>query len=184
MKITGADIRKQEFPRKIRGFDPLDVNAFLQFVADAVDQLQTRNAELTEQCAEMSDRIEELQERDQRLQQSLQAVNDLREEVKTRAENLLKSSEKESMRMRKRAEEDSARIRQEAEWNSRRLRDDVSSLEKLREKAIFDLAELLRSHGRFLEHEAERLGIDLSSISGGEGGKVVPINHKAESEGS
>ena len=30
MKMTGTDIRTQEFPKKLRGYDTLDVIAFLQ----------------------------------------------------------------------------------------------------------------------------------------------------------
>ncbi len=183
MKITGVDIRKQEFPRKFRGYDTLDVNAFLQFVADAVDQQHAKGEELEERCAELSRRVEETERRGKLLEESLKAVNDMREEVKDRAEGLLESARAESEKLRNQAEEDAARLRQEAEWNSRRLREEVSSLEKLRDKSLLDLAELIRSHGRLLESEANRLGVELPGFSAAGGGKVVPINKKAEGEG-
>ena len=109
MKITGVDIRKQEFPRKFRGYDTLDVNAFLQFVADAVDRQHAKNEELEERCAELSRRVEETERREKLLEESLQAVNDMREEVKDRAENLLESARAESEKMRNQAEEDAPR---------------------------------------------------------------------------
>ena len=183
MKITGMDIRKQEFPRKFRGYDTLDVIAFLQFVADAVDQQHAKNEELEERCAELSRRVAETERREKLLEESLKAVNDLREEAKGQADSLLESAKAEAEKMRNRAEEDAARLRQESEWNSRRLREEVSSLEKLRDKSLIDLAELIRSHGRLLESEAKRLGVELPAFSAAEGDKVVPINHKAEGKG-
>ena len=181
MKLTGADIRRQDFPRKMRGYDPFDVDAFLQVVADTADQLNMKNEELTEEVVELDKKVAEMQHQRDQLERSLQAVNDLREEVRTRTEALLENALAEAEQIMNLAEEDSSRIRQEAEWNSRRLREETSSLEKLRDKTIRDFAELLGTQTRLLANEAERMGVDILAA---DSGKVVPINHKAEGEGS
>ncbi len=182
MKLTGSDIRKQDFPRKMRGYDMLDVNAFLQFVADAVDQLNARNDEMNEQCADFMRQIEKMREREDRLEKSLRAVNELREEVRTRADASIENARSEADRLIHQAEEDASRIRQESDWNSRRLKDEVTSLEILREKTLQNFAGLLRTQTRLLENEADRLGIDISEVTGTEAGKVVSINQKSEGE--
>lgn len=184
MKMTGTDIRTQEFPKKLRGYDTLDVNAFLQFVADEVDHQNARYEELSGQNAEISQRLKELQDKESLLEKSLQAVNELREEVKTQSEAVLESSRAESERITKHAGEEASRILEEAEWNSRRLKEEVASLEKLRDKTLKDLAGLLRTQTSFLESEAQRLDIDISDLAAPGGANVFPINKKAESEGS
>ncbi len=183
MKLTGTDIRKQDFLRKMRGYDTLDVNAFLQFVADAVDHLNADNNELNEKCAQLSRKVSEMVAREARVERRIHAVNELREESKTRSEQLLENSKAEAEKMVTQAGEEASRIREEAEWKSRRLKDEVAALEKLREKTVQNLAEVLRMQTRLLENEADRLGIEIPKISGDEGGNVVPINQKAESEG-
>ncbi len=184
MKMTGTDIRTQEFPKKLRGYDTLDVNAFLQFVADEVDHQNARYEELSEQNTEISHKLEALQDKESRLEGSLQAVNELREEVKTRSEAALVNSRAESERVIKQAGDEASRILQEAEWNSRRLKEEIASLEKLRDKTLKDLAGLLRTQTSLLENEAERLDIDISDLAAPGGTNVFPIKKKAEGEGS
>lgn len=184
MKLTGIDIRTQEFSKKLRGYDTLDVNAFLQVVADEVDHLNARFEELSERNADISRELEALHEKESRLEKSLQAVNELREEVKTRSDAVLENSRAESERMTKQAGEEASRIIKEAEWNARRLKEEVAALEKLRDKTLKDLAGLLRTQTHLLESEAQRLDIDLSDLAAPGGANVVPINKKAEGEGS
>ncbi|MBT3433409.1 MAG: DivIVA domain-containing protein [Nitrospinaceae bacterium] len=184
MKMTGTDIRTQEFPKKLRGYDTLDVIAFLQFVADEVDIQNTKYGELSEENEKLSVRLKELQDKESLLEKSLQAVNELREEVKTNSKTALDHSRAESERIVAQAEEAASRILEEAEWNSRRLKDEVATLEKLRDKTLKDLAGLLRTQTTLLESEAQRLDIDISEISASSGSNIVPINKKAESEGS
>lgn len=89
MKLSGSEIRSQEFPVKLRGYDRLDVDAFLQMVADSVDDLLRRNEELAQQCSELARKITEMEKRDETLQRALVAVNELREEANKRAADLL-----------------------------------------------------------------------------------------------
>jgi len=181
MKLTGGDVRKQEFPKKVRGYDSLDVDSFLQVVADFIDQVNLQNEKLTVEIGQLSKKVAEMQGHRERLELSLQAVSDLREEVKTRSEALLQNTQAEAKKIVNRAREDSTRIRQEAEWNSRRLQEETSSLEKLRDKMIRDFTELLGTQTRLLANEAERMGVEVLAA---ESEKVIPINHKAESDGS
>ncbi len=183
MKLTGGDIRKQDFPRKMRGYDTLDVNAFLQFVADEMDHLNAANEELSEKCAQLSRKVSKMVGREGRIEKSLQAVTAFREETQSQSGQLLENSKAEAERVVTQAEEDASRIRQESEWNSRRLKDEVAALDKLRERTVQNLAEVLHMQTRLLENEADRLGIEIPKISDDEGAKVVPIKHKAESKG-
>ena len=43
MKLTGSDIRSRAFPRRMRGYDRLEVDAFLFAAAEQVDRLVREN---------------------------------------------------------------------------------------------------------------------------------------------
>ena len=52
MRLTAADIRQQQFAVKlIRGFDPQEVDAFLEEIADDFEELARENNLLKEQLA-------------------------------------------------------------------------------------------------------------------------------------
>ncbi|MFQ5630060.1 MAG: DivIVA domain-containing protein, partial [bacterium] len=39
MKLTPLDIKKQEFKKNLRGYDPIEVDAFLEMVANEFESL-------------------------------------------------------------------------------------------------------------------------------------------------
>ena len=182
MKLTGTEVRNQEFSRKMRGYSRLDVDAFLQLVGDAVDGLIRTNEDLTEQISELASRVKKAEEREALLERSLQAMNDLREDAKVRTDALLKTAQDESQGKIRLAEEEAVRIREEAEWSVRRVREDVESLESTRQRALEEFVEFLRSQLHMLENEADRLGIELPTLSNVDIDKIVSINKKVEGE--
>jgi cell division initiation protein len=46
MKLTPLDIRKQEFRKTLRGFDPIEVQTFLEMVGEEYEQLLEKNKQL------------------------------------------------------------------------------------------------------------------------------------------
>ena len=182
MKMNGADIRKQEFPVRLRGYDKLDVDAFMHLAADSVDELLRRNGEIEGRCAEMSGQIEGLKKREEELQKTLTAVSELREEAAKRTQLLVRQAETEAKRILAEAKEEGKKTRQEAADHLHRLRRETSEVEYMRDKIVRELADLLRSHVGFLENEGERLGLDLSPIGREEGGKVIELSQKSEVE--
>lgn len=53
MKLTGSDIRSRAFSRRKRGYDRLEVDAFLFAAAEQVDRLVRENEQLGLQCADL-----------------------------------------------------------------------------------------------------------------------------------
>ena len=109
MKLSGTEIRSQEFPQKMRGYSKLDVDAFLQLVGDTVEGLTHRNEELMERIAEMEFKVKKVAERETLLESSLQAITDLREEMKGRTDSLLKAAQSESRSKIRQAEDEAQR---------------------------------------------------------------------------
>ncbi len=57
MNITPLDIRKQEFGRKMRGYDPEEVHGFLERVASALEEANAAVATLEERMKEAEGRL-------------------------------------------------------------------------------------------------------------------------------
>lgn len=62
MKITPLSIKRQEFKRNIRGYDPDEVNTFLEIIADEFDQLQKQNEELSAQVTQLQKKLQDYQQ--------------------------------------------------------------------------------------------------------------------------
>lgn len=184
MRLTGSDIRKQEFPGRMRGYDKLDVDAFLQLTADTVDDLMRQNTELEDRCAHLAKKMGDSQAREEQLQKTLQTVNDLRDEVRGQAERLLEETRAEAERILKSARGEAALLQESGERDTQRAHREVARLEEVRDRLFRDLSEMIRAHARMLEGESDRFGLDLSRLAGEESGKIIPLGQKAEGERS
>ena len=58
MRLTPIQIRKQEFAKKMRGFDPEEVEAFLVTAASDFEELLKENMELRAQKSVLTEEIQ------------------------------------------------------------------------------------------------------------------------------
>ena len=84
-RLTAMEIEKQEFRRKLRGWDPEEVQLYLKSVAAEVERLNLENAELHEELGLLRARLEEGREKQERLQETLVSAQQMSEEIKDRA---------------------------------------------------------------------------------------------------
>jgi len=59
MRLTPLDIRKQPFMKKLMGFDPDQVNSFLEQVASEYEQIVRQNDELSAQVREQTSQLDQ-----------------------------------------------------------------------------------------------------------------------------
>lgn len=86
MRLTPIDVRQQQFAMKLfRGLDPQEVEAFLEEVAEDLEELQRENALLKEQLAALEDRMRGFGEKERALQETLLTTQKLAEEYKESA---------------------------------------------------------------------------------------------------
>ena len=97
MKLTPLDIQQQEFKVSIRGYDRIEVQAFLGTVADAVENLLKENAALKERSEMMEGQIINLRQKEA-------ALNDLLMSTHAMAENMKQSAQREADLTMKEAE--------------------------------------------------------------------------------
>lgn len=85
MRLTPIDVRQQQFATKFRGFDPQEVDAFLEEVAEDLEELQRENALLKEQLTAVEERMRGVEGKERVLQETLVTAQKLAEEYKENA---------------------------------------------------------------------------------------------------
>lgn len=71
MKLTPLDVKKQEFKKVMRGFDPIEVETFLGMVATEMEELTRANRELKDKVIELEARLQDYRSVEKTLQQTL-----------------------------------------------------------------------------------------------------------------
>jgi len=84
-RLTAMDIENQEFGRKLRGYDPQEVNLFLKSVAENVERITLENGEMLEELGRLRDQMEQLRAHEKTLQETLVSAQRMTEEMKDRA---------------------------------------------------------------------------------------------------
>lgn len=85
-RITAMDVEKQEFARRMRGYDQDEVRLFLQSVAAEIERLNLDNANLREEVGTLRARLEDFRERERTLQETLVTAQRMSEEMKDRSQ--------------------------------------------------------------------------------------------------
>jgi cell division initiation protein len=138
MKLTPLDIRKQEFRKSLRGFDPIEVQTFLDMVGEEYEQLLEDNKKLNNRIIELETKLKDFQETEKNLRETLLNV----QEVKKQSEE---SSRRQADLLIKEAELKSMEIIEIARKQARQMRDEVNTLRTQKESFINRLRQLLIS---------------------------------------
>jgi len=97
MKITPLDIESHTFGKKMRGFDPQEVEAFLQLISEEYEHLFAENLKLQEDLTAMEKLLEEHRGRDTALRETLvtaqKVAGDVKDQATREAELLVKKAE-------------------------------------------------------------------------------------------
>ena len=84
-RLTAMEVEKQEFNRKLRGYDTLEVSLFLQSVAEEIERLNLENGEMLEKVGQLQRDQEEMRSRERTLQETLVTAQRMTGEMKDRA---------------------------------------------------------------------------------------------------
>lgn len=138
MKLTPLDIRKQEFRKTLRGFDPIEVQTFLEMVGEEYEQVLEKNKLLNNRLIELETKLKNYQETEKNLRETLLNV----QEVKKQSEE---SSRKQADLVVKEAELKALEIIEMARKQARKMRDEVNLLRTQKESFINRLRQILIS---------------------------------------
>jgi DivIVA domain-containing protein len=84
-RLTPLDIRKQEFRKTLRGFEPIGVEEFRARVADELERALRERAVLEERVAAVAEQLAVFRERERHMNEALVAAQQLRDETRVAA---------------------------------------------------------------------------------------------------
>jgi len=158
MDLTPLDVRKKkdDLRRTVRGYDPLQVDGFLDLVADRMDALVQEEVRLREQVKLYKERLSGFEERERALNEALIAAQELREEARLQAEK-----------------QAGLRIR-EADQQAERLLGEARRAAEDSERSLADLharrASFLRGMRSLLDRFLDEVSYEEARLEGSAGG--------------
>lgn len=162
--LTPLDVRNKrgDFRKGLRGYEPHEVDAFLETVADRLDVLVRDNLAMQERLEELRIRVERQEARETAVQEALVSAQALREEIQAQAR-------REGDLLRREAEQDAQQVMAETEAWTERVR---SEIDRRVAEARRDLEELERGRRRFLRSYRGLLEQALEVVEGEEARRV------------
>jgi cell division initiation protein len=145
MRLTATDIRQQQFAvRLFRGFDPQEVDAFLEEMADDFEEMTRENALLKEQLAALEERSRGVEGREKTLQETLVTTQKIAEEFK-------ENSRREAELILREAHLRAEKVMQDVREEHTRLTAEVGGLRRLRRQLAEEITNTLGTYKRLTE---------------------------------
>jgi cell division initiation protein len=103
LKFTPLEIKKQRFKTKVRGLDPMEVEAFLEMVADEYETVLNERNRFSDEINKLKTQLRDYQQVEKTLQETLmnaqENVNQARENSKREAQIIIREAELKSERI-------------------------------------------------------------------------------------
>lgn len=119
MKLTSIDLKKQEFKRVMRGYDPVEVDTFLSMIAEELDELQRSNKELQSKLVEAQTQLQDYKSMEKTLQATLMQAQDVSaksiENAKKEGQLIIQDAELKAAQILDKARSENTRLKEEIE---------------------------------------------------------------------
>ena len=80
--LTPLDVRRYDFGRALRGYDPARVDQFRDQVADELERLARVNQDLDQKARSFHEQLRAFRDRDRALNEALVAAQQMRQETR------------------------------------------------------------------------------------------------------
>ena len=157
--ITSLDVRRFDFGRSLRGYDPTKVEQFREQVAEEMDRLNRINSDLDTKARSFHEQLRAFRERDKALNEALVTAQQLRAEVRDQAE-------REAQLVLKEAQAEADRIVESARSDVRRMEQELDALDRSRRTYLAQMRALLAR--QLSEVEASEAGRSASASEASE----------------
>ena len=167
MKISPIEIRQQEFTKKMRGYDPDEVQNFLESLAEELENLNSENESLESEVQSLTDQVNEFKKIEKNLQDTLLKAQ----------ENSAKSMEatkKQTNLMIKEAELKASQIIEKARESTNDIRNAVINLREEKDLILSKLKAIVSSQANLLDLKVERAGNEKTT------GKKIEQSNKMD----
>lgn len=155
-RMTAMDVERQEFARKMRGYDVDEVRLYLRAVAEEVARLQLDNQTQREEIGRLGARLEDFRERERTLQETLLTAQKMAEEMKGK-------SAKEAELLVKEARLKGERILEQAQDQLQMLENEIGRLRLEKEAFENRLRAMIEEHVALLDLRKQEKG-DLDNL--------------------
>ncbi|MGA2954953.1 MAG: DivIVA domain-containing protein [Thermodesulfobacteriota bacterium] len=144
MKITPLDIQQQQFRVKFRGFDMVEVDNFLDLVANEFEELLRENNRVKEEDRKKLERIQELEGAEKEIRNALISAQQICEGIKNNAR-------KEGELIIEEAKGNARKIVETAQAQAIQVEAEITQLKRQRSEFEASLKAAIEMHLRLLE---------------------------------
>jgi len=175
--LTPLDVRNKrgDFKKLMRGYDPQEVDVFLEIVAERLEALTRENMALKERSGALQAQVNSQTDREQAVQAALVTAQELRADIRAQAqreaENVVKSAETEGRRMVAEAEAEARTKLRDAERQFDKLEDAIQMLDRRRLRFLKEFRQLLQREMDVVSVEEAREPMEERTIDLDLGGR-------------
>lgn len=148
MRLSPENIKRQEFKSSFKGFDKEEVQAFLEKLADDIDELQKENEELKVKFEEVNKQLSEFK----KLEKNIQGTLAKAQESSSRS---VESAKKKTNLIIQEAELKAQKILEKARQNANDVRNSLVQLREERNFIVSKLTAIINSQAHLLEIKVE-----------------------------
>jgi DivIVA domain-containing protein len=152
--LTSLDVRRFDFGKALRGYNPEKVEQFREQVAEEMDRLGRINADLDTKARSFHEQLRAFRERDRALNEALVSAQQLRGEMREQAE-------REAQLIIKEAQAEGERLLEAARADVRKMEAELDALDKSRRTYLAQMRALIAR--QLSEVEASETGRPGSS---------------------
>jgi DivIVA domain-containing protein len=168
--LTPLDVRSKrgDFKKLMRGYDPQEVDGFLEIAAERLEALIRENMALKERAGALQAQVSSQTDREQAVQAALVTAQELRADIRTQAqreaENIVTAAETEGRRLIAEAEAAARTKLRSSERRMDQLSDDIQELERRRARFLKDFRRLLERELDVVDVEKDREPLEERTI--------------------
>ena len=149
MEFSPLEITQREFGRKLRGYDPEEVQTFLEQIAEEMTRLLQEATDRTGQIQRLEAQVRANQEREDSLRNTLVTAQKMTEDMKGNAK-------READLILKEAEIKAERLLEQAHRKLAQVQGEIAELVRQRELYISKMRGLIKSHLELLDAQPDK----------------------------
>ena len=138
MKISPLEVKRQEFKKVLRGYDPVEVDTFLEMISNELEELLGHNKQMKDKAIELETQLADYKHMEKTLQQTLLHAQET-------SGKSIENSRKEADLIVKEAELKASQIVEKARTDFSRAKEEIANLKARKESIISRLKVLLHS---------------------------------------
>jgi len=146
--LKALDVINQTFKRALRGYDPVEVDEFLDRVADSLQAYAERCVELERELERLKEQIREYKGMKDSLQEALLMAQ-------KSADERVKAAEKQAEAIVAEARAQAERLLKEAEDHSNVIKEEMSRLQRTKQDFIAEFRALITRYQNLIDYEGE-----------------------------